>query len=272
MLSLFADDDEEDEKSFMQKFSQALSSMGVGLILGRDFGNATKSVINYGVEEMNEEFLTALREGDYDPYKDAISYSIIPKERKGHKTNLTDFITQMGGSFGPALKTADLLTRKAFEAPKKEEAAIERGKQETQVRIPLEVLGHLGYVPLYKDIRKIVMDQMYKDLENADKKVKDKKQAEKEMLHGYENKTDMKRYNPELYEQVFGEKSPGYDAEQAKRKIEKEKEDLERKRKDEFYDYTPKKTQEKSDGFGSKPFGGKAKKESGGFGSKKFGE
>lgn len=272
MLSLFADDDEEDEKSFMQKFSQALSSMGVGLILGRDFGNATKSIINYGVEEMNEKFLTGLREGDYDPYKDAISYSIVPKERKGQKTNLTDFITQMGGSFGPALKTADLITRKAFEAPKKQEEAIERGKQETQVRIPLEVLGHLGYVPLYKDIRKIVMDQMYKDLENAGKKADDKKQAEKEMLRGYENKTDMKRYNPELYEQVFGEKSPGYDAEQAKKKIEKEKDDLERRRKDEFYDYTPKKTQEKSGGFGSKPFGGKAKKESGGFGSKKFGE
>jgi hypothetical protein len=272
MLSLFADDDEDDEKSFMQKFSQSLASTGTGLILGRNFGNATKSVINYGVEEMNEEFLTGLREGDYDPYKDAISYSIVPKERKGHKTNLTDFITQMGGSFGPALKTADLITRKAFEAPKKEEAAIERGKQETQIRIPLEVLGHLGYVPLYKDIRKIVMDQMYKDLENADKKVKDKKQAEKEMLHGYENKTDMKRYNPELYEQVFGEKSPGYDAEQAKRKIEKEKEDLERRRKDELYDYTPKKTQDKSGAFGSKQFGEGTKKQSGGFGSKKFGE
>jgi hypothetical protein len=272
MLSLFADDDEDDEKSFMQKFSQSLASTATGLIVGRDFGNATKSLLNYGVEEMNEKFLTGLREGDYDPYKDAISYSIVPKERKGQKTNLTDFITQMGGSFGPALKTADLITRKAFEAPKKEEAAIERGKQETQVRIPLEVLGHLGYVPLYKDIRKIVMDQMYKDLENADKKVKDKKQAEKEMLHGYENKTDMKRYNPELYEQVFGEKSPGYDAEQAKRKIEKEKEDLERRRKDELYDYTPKKTQEKSGGFGSKKFGGGTKKQSGGFGSKKFGE
>lgn len=272
MLSLFADDDEDDEKTFMQKFSQSLASTATGLIIGRNFGNATKSLLNYGVEEMNEKFLTGLREGDYDPYKDAISYSIIPKERKGHKTNLTDFLTQIGGSFGPSLKTADLIARKMFEAPKKEEAAIERGKKETQIRIPLEVLGNLGYVPLYKDIRKIVMDQMYKDLENAGKKADDKKQAEKEMLRGYENKTDMKRYNPELYEQVFGEKSPGYDAEQAKKKIEKEKDDLERRRKDEFYEYTPKKTQEESGGFGSKPFGGKAKKESGGFGSKKFGE
>ena len=272
MLSLFADDDKDDEKTFMQKFGQSLASTGTGLILGRNFGNATKSLINYGVEEMNKEFLTALREGDYDPYKDAISYSIIPKERKGHKTNLTDFITQMGGSFGPSLKTADLIARKMFEAPKKKEDAIERGKQETQIRIPLEVLGHLGYIPLYKDVRKVVMDQMYKDLENADKKAADKKQAEKEMLHGYENKTDMKRYNPELYEQVFGEKSPGYDAEQAKKKIEKEKEDLERRRKDEFYNYTPKKTQEKSGGFGSKKLGGETKKQSGGFGSKKFGE
>jgi len=252
----------------MQKFGQSLASTGVGLILGRDFGTASKSLINYGVEEMNEEFLTELREGDYDPYKDAISYSIIPKEKKGHKTNLTDFITQMGGSFGPALKTADLIARKAFESPKKEEDAIERGKKETQIRIPLEVLGNLGYIPLYKDIRRVVMSELYKELENAPKEAAKKKADAKAKLHGYENKTDLKRYAPDLYEQEFGAASPEYEAEQAEKKIEKEKEILERKMKDDLYDYIPK--QEVNSGFGSKPFGGgttKKKKKKSGFGS-----
>jgi hypothetical protein len=270
MLSLFADEDEDDEKTFMQKFGQSLASSVTSLLFGRDFGNATKSMISYGVEEMNDKFLTELRNGDYDPYKDAISFSVIPKERKGQSTNLTDFITQMGGSFGPVLKTTDLIARKAFESPKKQAEAIERSGQEKEVRIPLEVLGNLGFVPLYKDLRKVVMSQMYKDLETADKKAADKKQAEKEMLRGYENKTDMKRYDPELYEEVFGEKSPGYDEAEAKKRIKKEKEDLERKMKDEFYDYVPSK-KDKS-GFGSKEFGSKKKKSSGGFGSKNFGE
>lgn len=270
MLSLFADEEEDDEKTFMQKFGQSLASSVTGLMFGRDFGNATKSMISYGVEEMNDKFLTELRNGDYDPYKDAISFSVIPKERKGQNTNLTDFITQMGGSFGPVLKTTDLIARKAFESPKKQAEAIGRSSQEKEVRIPLEVLGNLGFVPLYKDLRKVVMSQMYKDLETADKKAADKKQAEKEMLRGYENKTDMKRYDPELYEEVFGEKSPGYDEAEAKRRIKKEKEDLERKMKDEFYDYVPSK-KDKS-GFGSKEFGSKKKKSSDGFGSKEFGK
>ena len=77
----------------------------------------------------------------------------------------------------------------------------------------------------------------------------------------------MKRYAPDLYEQEFGAKSPEYEAEKAKKKIEKEKDDLERKMKDEFYDYVPKQSKKKKGGFGSKPFGGGTTKKKGGFGS-----
>jgi hypothetical protein len=124
----------------------------------------------------------------------------------------------------------------------------------------------MGMIPLYKDVKKEVINEIYKDLRNADKKAADKKQAEKEMLQGYENKEDMKRYDPELYEEVFGKNSPGYDAEQAKKKLKHEMDSLERRMKDEFYDYVPK----KKGGFGSEGgFGsgsGKSKKK-GGFGS-----
>jgi hypothetical protein len=265
LVGLVSDEEEpEDEKSFMQKFGQSLASTGVGLILGRDFGNATKGLINFGVEEMNEEFLTELREGDYDPYEDAISFTFIPKAKKGHQTNLTDYITNMSGSFAPAAKTLDLAVRKAFEDPKKEEDAIERQENEMMIRIPLEVLGNLGYVPLYKDVKRVVMDELYRELENAPKETAEKKAKEKAKLHGYENKTDLKRYAPDLYEQEFGAKSADYEARQAKKKIEKEKEILERKMKDEMYDYVPK---QEDGGFGSKKFGGGESKKKKGFGS-----
>ena len=275
LVGLVSDEEEpEDEKSFMQKFGQSLASTGVGLILGRDFGNATKGLINFGVEEMNEEFLTELREGDYDPYEDAISFTFIPKAKKGRQTNLTDYITNMSGSFAPAAKTLDLAVRKAFEDPKKEEDAIERQENEMMIRIPLEVLGNLGYVPLYKDVKRVVMDELYRELENAPKETAEKKAKAKAKLHGYENKTDLKRYAPDLYEQEFGAKSADYEARQAEKKIEKEKEILERKMKDEMYDYVPK----QDGGFGSKKFGGgEAKKKKGfgsgsSFGSKGFGK
>jgi hypothetical protein len=111
---LLGDEEEEDDKSLMQKLGQAFASTFSSLALGRNFGNFTKSLINFGVEEVNEELLTDLRNGDYDPYKDAISFSAIPKEKKVGDTGVGDFALNMAGSFSPALKTTDLIIRKAF--------------------------------------------------------------------------------------------------------------------------------------------------------------
>jgi hypothetical protein len=276
LAGLLGDEDEEDDKSLMQKLGQAFASTATSLVLGRNFGNATKTLVNYGVEEVNEEFLDFLRNGDYDPYKDAISFSAIPKEKKVGDINIADFIGNMSGPFSPAMKTANLIIKKAFSDEKKEPEAIKRSEEENTIRIPLEILGNLGMVPLYKDVRREVMNELYKDLRDADKKAEDKKQAEKEMLHGYKNREDMKRYDPELYDKVFGKDSPGYDAKEAKRKLKREMDAIERRKKDEFYDYVPKKKEKKKEGFESEKMGsggfGTNKMGSKGFGNKGFGE
>jgi hypothetical protein len=267
-LAFGGEDEPEDEKSFMQKLGQSLASAFTSLTLGRDFGNASKGLLNYGVERANEKYLDFLREGDYDPYKDAIQYTIVPPERKGRPTDLFDYGINMLGSFGPAAKTTDLIIRKLSEPEKKEAAAIERQKKELTVRIPLEVLGNLGLVPLYKDVRKVVMKDMYKDLEQADENAENKRQIKLEKLQGYENESDMKRYDPELWEETFGPNAPEYDAEQAKKNIKKAKDSLERAMKDEMYNYTPKSKK----GFGSAGFGSGKGKSKGGFGTSKFGQ
>jgi hypothetical protein len=270
LAGLLGDEEEEDEKTLMQKVGRAFASTASSLLLGRNFGNATKSLISVGVEEFNEAFLDDLRNGKYDPYKDAISSSAIPKDKKGGDRDLSDLLANMLGPFAPSYKATDLIVRKALAKEKKEPEAIKRSEQENMIRIPLEVLGNAGMIPLYKDVRREVMNGLYKDLRNADKKAEDKKQAEKEMLHGYENKEDMKRYDPELYDKVFGKDSPGYDAKEAKRKLKHEADSIERRIKDEFYEYVPK----KKDGFGSgSNFGSESKKKSvfgskGGFGGK----
>jgi hypothetical protein len=271
LIGLFFDDDEEeDDKSFMQKLGQAFASAFTSMIFGRDFGNATKSIVNYGLERVNENYLDFLREGEYDPYKDAIQYSIVPPEKKGKQRDLADFLFNMGGAFGPALKTADFITRKALEPDKKKQDAIERQQNEINVRIPLEVLGNAGFIPLYKDVRKAVLKDMYKDLANAESNAEDKKKAELQKLHGFKNQTEMKRYKPELWEETFGPKSPDYNAQQAKKALKKAKDSVERAMKDDLYDYVPKK---KKGGFGSFEFGSANKtKKGGGFGSIKFGK
>ena len=269
LIGLFFDDQEpEDEKSFMQKLGQQMTSAFTSLLFGRDFGNATKAMVNYGLERVNENYLDFLREGEYDPYKDAIQYSIVPPEKKGKQRDLADFLLNMGGAFGPSLKTADFIVRKGLEGDKKKEDAIERQEREISVRIPLEILGNAGLIPLYKDIRKAVMKEMYSSLEKADKNAEDKKKVKLERLGIYENESDMKRYDPELWDETFGPNAPEYSAEQAKKALKKTKDSLERAMKDEMYDYTPKSKK----GFGSAGFGGTQKKSKGGFGTSKFGK
>jgi hypothetical protein len=228
---LFVDDeDEENEKSLLQKTGQAMASSATSLLLGRDFGNATKGLINYGVERANEEYLDFLREGEYDPYKDAIQYTIVPPDKKGKKTDAGDLLMNMMGPFGPAAKTVDLAIRKATEDDKKEADAIARSEKETAVRLPLEVLGNLGMIPLYKDVRKVVNAELYKDISKAVDK------PDTPIM----NKTDMQRYNPELYNQLYGPESPTYEIEQFRKEMKKEKERMRREMMDEMYEYTPK--------------------------------
>jgi hypothetical protein len=275
LIGLFFDDDEEeDDTTLIQKIGKSFASATTSMILGRDFGNATKLIVNYGIEKINEEYLDFLREGDYDPYKDAIQYSLIPQGKKAQQTEFSDLLMKIGGAFGPALNTTELLIRKATEAPKTKADAIERSEAEVNVRIPMEIAGNLGYIPMYKDVRKAVLNDMYKDLKNAEANAENKKRIEQEKLHGYKNREELKRYAPELYEQSFGEGSPGYDAADAKRKLKREKDSIERALKDELYNYQPRDRKRKK-GFGSAGFGEspkrKSKKSSGGFGSAGFG-
>ena len=269
------DDEEEDEKSLMQKIGQSLTSTFTSLLLGRDFGNATKLVVNYGLEEVNERFLDFLREGEYDPYKDGIAFSLIPRDNR-RDDDLGKLLINMGGAFTPALNTASLIYKNrnriiTGETDKKDLDAIEREDRTVKERIPLEVLGHLGFVPLYKDVRKLVNNSIYSSIKEAERVAARNKQRDTDLLGGYENKTDLKRYNPALYEKNFGEGSEWYESTKEEREAKEKEAKEEQAIKDRMNNYTPK----DDDGFGSAGFGkgGKGSKKSGRvFGSKKFGD
>jgi hypothetical protein len=233
------DEEEDDDKSFAQKLGQGLASTFTSLIFGRDFGNAARSVVNYGVEKANEKYLDFLRDGEYDPYEDAIQYTFIPPEKKGKSLEAFDVIANISGPYSPALKSLNLVTKKLTEEPKKEGEAIDRQEQEKAIRVPLEILGNLGYVPFYKDIRAIVNKSIYSEL---DKEMDKQGQKEEEFKPMGLNKTDLQRYYPEIYEQYYGEGTE--DA--ARRKLEQEKEVLERRMKDDYYNYVPKQEMKKS--------------------------
>ena len=83
-------------------------------------------------------------------------------------------------------------------------------------------------------------DEEKKAIQSEKKKMKvEKDEKMKELLQGYDNKTDMKRYDPELYEQTFGENSQYYLENKAEMEVEKELNKKLQEMEDEERGYTP---------------------------------
>ena len=236
---LVGESKEDEMKSFDKAFGQAFASTFTSLLFGRDFGNATKSILNSGIEEFNKEHLDFLREGDYDAYRDAIQYTVTPKSKDGGGSGLGDYLMKMGAAYGPILKTTDLVIKKITSPAKKEADAIKRSEDEMYYRIPMEILGNLGFIPMYKDVRKVVLDQIYSDLRKAQADLKNAKKTKEEMLQGYDSEGDMKRYDYRLWENTFGPNAPDYDVREAEKKLKAAERKLKQQMKDELYDYTP---------------------------------
>jgi hypothetical protein len=98
---------------------------------------------------------------------------------------------------------------------------------------------------------------------SSDKKdVSYEDRLEKDLLEGYENKTDMKRYDPDLYEKNFGEGSEYYELTKEEKEEEKQAREEERKEKDAEYGYSKQ----------SKGFGSRGKNSGKGFGSRSSGK
>lgn len=190
-LAFGGDDEEEEEKTVNQMLGQSLTSTFATLILGRDFGNASKTLMSYGFEEfVTKEYLEGLRTGEYDPYKDSVLFNSLQTNKKTGEINIYENIPNFMGSYSPAVKTS-ALAFKVFSADDKKTAeALERQEKERYVRIPLEILGNAGLVPLYKEIRKSVMDDIYKDL-------KDKNGSDI-------TKEELKKLDPKMYQIMYG--------------------------------------------------------------------
>lgn len=168
MMSALFGPDEEDDDTLLQSVSQSAASAFTGMILGRNFGNIAKAPINYAIEEFNKAFLDDMRTGEYDPYKDAIQYTIIPKESR-KRGSVLEWAKSFSGAFSPMISTIARTTEVAAKTDLKSEEARERRAKELMTRTPLEIMGNLGYVPLYKDVRRIVMEMLYNDLRNGKK-------------------------------------------------------------------------------------------------------
>jgi hypothetical protein len=157
--------EEEEEEDVAQVITrQVIGSLSTLMFRG-GLGNIPALPVNYGIEYLNKEYLDFLRDGgEYDAYDDSIVYSLIGLDDFAGKSLPEIALPILAGPYGPLAKT---LTRGAELAgrtqSRKTQDARNRAQEELTNRISFELLGQLGLIPFYKDIRRGKLKIRFKD-------------------------------------------------------------------------------------------------------------
>jgi hypothetical protein len=234
----YGDDDDEDEKTYLQILYQSAVSSATTLFFGRNFGNVVRSAENYFIEWGNELYGEdiGLRNGEYDSFKDALQFNQL-----GKVDELSDFAAIMAGPLGPVINAGTLGIKLATKEAPKEDRAIETRRKEWY-RFGVEAAGSVGLVPFYRDIRKVQMEWVYDELKTELKEDAAKKEiTEAEDASTLETKTNTLNRMRDIYKD--GRSRSIIDDELKKltdpkfKKQEKDKEDAEEKRLLDKYGY-----------------------------------
>ena len=155
------DDKREDIEDVMAR--QIVGAM-ISLLARQSLGNIPMLPINFYLEEsVNRNLLEDLRNGEeYDRYKHSIVFSQIGVEDLKKKSLEEIFVDSFAGPYGPIINTLSRLLKVGVrsQTAKKEETR-DKAMKEIEERLILEVLGNLGLVPFYKDVRRVVVKDMF---------------------------------------------------------------------------------------------------------------
>jgi len=198
LLTLFfkapeEDEEEKKEKSVLEKVGKAVAGSMTSLILGRDFGNMTRSMINYGVESVNEKYIQQFFDNEYT-LDDAITYSVIPKT---NRPEFVDLMINMSGPMQPYLRTSKKTFDRIMQDPPKKPDAIKRREQDIYFNIPFEWAGNLGIVPLYKDVKKTITPYLKNEVNKITTEMES--QRRKTIYEGFDTEKEFMLAEPKLY-------------------------------------------------------------------------
>jgi len=169
------DDEKDDKKTILQRLYQGVASSATTILFGRYFGNFLRLIENSLIEKANEEYgeKIGLRNGEYDPYEDAIQFNQLQDGKIG---KITDLAKVFAGPYAPIIGTVDLGIKLLGPEPKTERARITRAKE--YVRLGLEAGGIAGIIPFYRDVKKVALAEVYKELKKETKETDIKTKAE----------------------------------------------------------------------------------------------
>jgi hypothetical protein len=184
IFSMLGMDEDEDEIKKEDLTRSVLSGI-VTLAFGRNLGNLTQSVVNLGIEFANMEFGEGItwdsvtKDGEkteYDPYKDSMVFSKIPVKRSPGRDLFTDFLISSAGPLTPTIKSvrrATTLTDRSIYNNTKESR--DKNKNELFFKTPFDIAGSLGFIPNYKELKKINDRYWFGGNRDTEKKTTEKK-------------------------------------------------------------------------------------------------
>ena len=189
-----------DEEELLDKALRSVAGTSISTITRRSMGNAAHIPIAIGTEMLNKEYGQELRSNKpYDAFDHSLVFSGLSTEDLKKNSVPENFMKVIAGPFGPLLQTstrAGILASRAF-AEKSREETKKRAIDELTTRMAFEAVGQTGLIPLYKDIRRIVINDMFSDIDKPKQKAPQitKKQIE-----------EMKKIDPKLareMEQIY---------------------------------------------------------------------
>lgn len=163
--------EDEDEDYSMMTARQILGSV-MSTVFGKNLGNIAKTPINMGIEYLNKNYLSDLREGrDYDPFKDGMTFGLLSMDEVKNKPIPEIMLTKLSGAYSPFFKTlirSGKLYQKINNEKYKDETK-QKAMDELTGRMLLEALGNAGLIPLYKDVRRIILSDLFKETKKVRK-------------------------------------------------------------------------------------------------------
>jgi len=157
-------DDKREDDDLEDMMVRQLVGSSLGLMTGGTLGNFAKIPINFMLEYgINEPLMKDFRKGEYDPFVHSMVFSQINQDDLASGDLLKVGSKVLAGPYGPLLKTlirtGTVLTRLNSDTAKPE--TIAKYEKELEERLAVEALGNLGLLPFYKDIRRIILKDMF---------------------------------------------------------------------------------------------------------------
>ena len=165
--SMLFDDFEEEEIDYTALMKRQLTGSIATLLLQRNLGAIGRMPIAWGVEAMNKEhggFLRSYPDQDYDSFEHSILFSPVSFQDLTEGNISKTLIQGFSGAMSPYIKggiRAGTLAQRATSSERWDTR--QKNIKELKVRGTVDALGLIGILPLYKDIRRVTLRQLYKD-------------------------------------------------------------------------------------------------------------